>query len=318
MQTAPSATNQFQAPASEAGRRARRLFASINIGISHVATLVAVVVAWRYGVHPGHLLVAAGMFVLTAAVGVEVGFHRYFSHRAFDAGPALRWALAVLGCMAGQGSVIFWAGIHRRHHTHADSPGDPHSPYLHGTHFMGRVRGFWHAHVGWLLTGDDYKSSANAVDILRDPIVYGVSRRYGTWALVGLLLPAVAGALIERSAFGALQGLLWGGFVRVFAGQHFIWGVNSLGHTLGPRAFASKDHSRNSWLLALPSFGGSLHNNHHAFPSSASTSRRWWEPDLSGAIIKLFVLTGLASNPKRPGDLAIRKLSLARAKESAR
>src|SRR5690606_10816548 len=156
-------------------------------------------------------------FVLTTAVGVEVGFHRYFAHRSFDARPALRWLLAALGCMAGQGSVVFWAGVHRRHHACADAPGDPHSPHLHGSGLGGRLRGLWHAHLGWLLCGDDYRASANAVDLLKDPIVYGVSRRYAAWVAAGLAIPALAGAAIEPGWFGALQGLLWGGFVRILA-----------------------------------------------------------------------------------------------------
>lgn len=297
---------------NEAGRRIRKLFAFVTIGGTHAATLVAFVVAASYGVHPGHLVVAAALFVLTAAIGVEIGYHRLFAHHAFDTGPIVRSVFAVLGSMAGQGSVVFWAGVHRVHHAHTDTVGDPHSPHLHQGGFWGKLGGIWHAHVGWLFTGQDYNACGNAGNLLRDPVVYGVSRRYIQWVLVGLAIPTLIGALIERSAFGALQGLLWGGFVRTFAGQHFVWGVNSIGHVLGPRGFASQDHSRNSRLLALPSFGGSLHNNHHAFPSAASTSRYWWELDPSGWIIHLLVALKLASNPKRPSDRAVLKLALAR------
>lgn len=77
---------------------------------------------------------------------------------------------------------------------------------------------------------------------------------------------------IFDGAYGALEGLLWGGLLRVATVHHATWSVNSLCHLIGTRPFGSRDDSRNLGVLALPTLGGAGHNNHHAFPASATTS----------------------------------------------
>ena len=64
---------------------------------------------------------------------MTVGFHRYFTHRAFKATRALRVALAIVGSMALQGPITHWVADHRRHHAFSDRDGDPHSPWAFGT-----------------------------------------------------------------------------------------------------------------------------------------------------------------------------------------
>ena len=88
-----------------------------------------------------------GLYVFTA-LGVTLGYHRMFTHRAFESSRAFRAIVAVLGSMAMQGTVITWVADHRKHHTFTDQDGDPHSPHLSGPGFWGGVKGLWHAHVG--------------------------------------------------------------------------------------------------------------------------------------------------------------------------
>jgi stearoyl-CoA desaturase (delta-9 desaturase) len=104
---------------------------------------------------------------------------------------------------------------------------------------------------------------------------------------------------------GWWRGLLWGGFVRIFVLDHVTWAVNSIGHVTGRRPYLRQDHSGNVAWLALPSFGGGWHNNHHAFPASARTDHRWYQIDLSGVFIEALALVGLAqqvNRPKRPSQ----------------
>src|ERR1700758_2945629 len=110
-----------------------------TIVIPFLGVLAAACLAWSHGAGASEIAACAIMYVLTF-VGVEVGFHRHFAHRSFLAVHPLRIILAGLGSMALQGSVIWWAGVHRVHHAHADRSGDPHSP----------LEGLLYAHVGWL------------------------------------------------------------------------------------------------------------------------------------------------------------------------
>jgi stearoyl-CoA desaturase (Delta-9 desaturase) len=86
------------------------------------------------------------MWALTG-IGITVGYHRLFTHRAFTAPAAVRVMLAFLGALAGKGPAVSWAAIHRRHHELRDQPGDLHSPNLHGKTLGGRLKGLLqHAH----------------------------------------------------------------------------------------------------------------------------------------------------------------------------
>jgi stearoyl-CoA desaturase (delta-9 desaturase) len=99
---------------------------------------------------------------------------------------------------------------------------------------------------------------------------------------------------------GVLGGLLWGGLVRIAALDHMTWAVNSIGHTLGSQPFRSGDQSRNVAWLALPTMGGAWHNNHHAFPSSATLDFKFYQIDGSGIFVRVLSTLGLASKLNRP------------------
>jgi stearoyl-CoA desaturase (delta-9 desaturase) len=108
---------------------------------------VAIGVACARGVEP----VAVALFLLfygAAAVGICVGYHRYFTHRGFRAGPVVRATLACLGATAGQGPLAYWVALHREHHEHSDRAGDPHSPHVSKLAPLHGWAGFWHAHMG--------------------------------------------------------------------------------------------------------------------------------------------------------------------------
>ena len=105
------------------------------------------------------------------------------------------------------------------------------------------------------------------------------------------------------------MGLLWGGLVRLFVAHHTTWATNSLSHVIGSRPFATRDNSRNNFLLALLTLGDGWHNNHHAFPVSAAHGFEWWQIDINKWLLQLLALCGLAWDiRRRPADaLALRK-----------
>lgn len=240
-----------------------------------------------------------GMFFITA-VGIEVGYHRHFSHRSFQTSTAVSVALAILGSMAAQGPVMYWVVLHRRHHEYSDQPNDPHSPNLHGQAFIGRIRGLWHSHIGWMFDHEVPNPIYYSPEIVRDVTLSKVNRLYFVWVALGLTIPAVLGGLLSGSWYGAWSGFLWGGAVRLLVGEHLIWTINSVVHVFGSRPFKTRDNSRNLLWLAIPTVGGAWHNNHHAFPNSAITGLRWWQLDIGGLLVRLLAALGLVWNVNKP------------------
>jgi stearoyl-CoA desaturase (Delta-9 desaturase) len=271
-----------------------------NVGavvLPFAAFLAAITLAWNQVIGWTDLAILGVMYFLTA-FAITAGFHRLFTHRAFDSPRTVRYAFAALGSMAVQGPVISWVADHRKHHAFADDDGDPHSPHVgHGDGVVGVLRGLWHAHVGWLVREQGRADRRRfAPDLLEDPGMRWIDRNFEWLVAAGLVIPAAAGFLVTGTLAGAVTGLLWGGLVRVFLVHHVTWSVNSICHFLGTRRFVTEDESRNVAWLALPSLGESWHHNHHAFPRSADNALRWWQVDISGLVIRAMARAGLARN----------------------
>ena len=240
------------------------------------------------------VVVFAIMYMATG-LGITVGFHRYFTHRSFKTSKPVRAVLAVLGSAAIEGPVISWVADHRKHHTFADQEGDPHSPHVdHGVGWRGAFKGLLHAHVGWLFIHTQRGLRRRyARDLVDDPVVSFVDRKFFVWAVGGLLLAFALGWAIGGSLYAGLTGLLWGGAVRMLVVHHVTFSINSLCHFFGRRRFDTDDESRNLLWLAPFSFGESWHNNHHAFPTSAEHGLRKWELDPSALLIRALEKVGL-------------------------
>jgi stearoyl-CoA desaturase (Delta-9 desaturase) len=250
--------------------------------------------AWANLLHWSDVAVFAIMYVVTG-LGITVGFHRYFTHRSFKTSRSLRVIFAVLGSAAIEGPVISWVADHRKHHRFSDREGDPHSPHVgHGGGWKGALSGLAHAHLGWLFIHTERGAKCRyAPDLLKDPIVNFVDRTFIWWALGGFAMSFGLGWAIGGTWLAALTGLLWGGGVRMLVVHHVTYSINSLCHFFGRRRFTTPDHSRNLLWLAIPSFGESWHNNHHAFPTSAFHGLRRWEVDPSALVIRALEAAGL-------------------------
>jgi stearoyl-CoA desaturase (Delta-9 desaturase) len=250
--------------------------------------------AWADLLHWSDVAVFVVMYIATG-MGVTVGFHRYFTHRSFKTSRPMRAILAVLGSAAIEGPVISWVADHRKHHRFSDREGDPHSPHVgHGGGWRGALAGLAHAHMGWLFIHTERGAKSRyAPDLLKDPIVRFADRTFLAWALAGLAMAFGLGWAIGGTLLAALTGLLWGGGVRMLVVHHVTYSINSLCHFFGRRRFTTHDHSRNLLWLAIPSFGESWHNNHHAFPTSAFHGLRRWEIDPSALVIRALEAVGL-------------------------
>jgi stearoyl-CoA desaturase (delta-9 desaturase) len=285
------------APPTERLSLAGRVATFLGITVPFLAIGAGVALFWGWGFSWVHLGLLLGMYGLTA-VGITVGFHRLFTHRSFEAHPAVRFVLAALGSMAVQGNLLKWVALHRKHHQHSDQPGDPHTPHHSGGGVIGLVRGAWHSHVGWAFDADPKDLPRYVKDLSRSRSLRVASALFPLWVVLGLAIPTALGGLLTWSWAGCLLGLIWGGLVRVFLVHHVTWSVNSACHLWGARPHESGDHSRNNVLFGVLALGEGWHNNHHAFPTSARHGLRWWQIDVSYWVIRALAAVGLAWDVK--------------------
>jgi len=279
---------------------------AFGVGVPFFSLFFAIYLAWGHGVGIMEIALMLGMYSFTI-LGITVGFHRMFTHRAYEAKPIVRAVVAIAGSMAGQGPLIEWCALHRRHHQHSDRDGDPHSPHLHGEGIGGMMRGMFHAHFGWLFSREPEGLARCVPDLIGDPMLAFVDRLFWLWFLLGWIIPGLIAAAFGHTWTSFLSGVLWGGLVRTSLLHHVTWSINSVCHIWGSRPFRSHDESRNNVFFGVLGFGEGWHNNHHAFPTSARHGLRWWEFDASYWIIRGLELFGLAWKVKVPAADALRR-----------
>lgn len=276
----------------------------IAIIVPFLGLLSACLFFWGRGFTWADFGLLIGMY-LTTALGISVGYHRLFTHRAFKTNGVVKVIFAILGSMAMEGPILRWVATHRRHHQYSDHDEDPHSPHLHGEGFFGVIRGLWHAHVGWIMEPDAPNLTRYVNDLIQDKVVRRVSGLWSLWAILGLAVPTLVGGLVGHSWTGAFCGFLWGGLARIFLVHHVTWSINSVCHLWGSQPYKSHDESRNNPIFGLLALGEGWHNNHHAFPTSAKHGLRWWQFDASYLVIWMLERLGLAWDVKVPAPHAM-------------
>ena len=246
--------------------------------VVHLACFAAI---WT-GVTAEALAIGIGLYWLRI-FAIGAGYHRYFSHRAYETSRAFQFILAAMAQTTAQKSVLWWAANHRDHHLHSDTELDVHSP----RHF-----GFVYSHVGWIFSRrQEMTNFARVADLAQYPELMWLHRYE--------LAPPTALALLCFAVAG-WPGLIVGFFWSTVAVYHATFCINSLAHLAGRRRYITGDDSRNNWLLAIFTMGEGWHNNHHAYQSSARQGFRWWEYDPTFYLLRLFERLGLVWKLKRP------------------
>jgi len=251
--------------------------------IAMIGFHVGAVAAFFY-IDIGAMLAAVALWIVAGMFGIGMGYHRLLTHRGYKTPRWVEYFLTLCGALALEGGPIFWVATHRIHHQKSDQEGDPHTPR----------EGTWWAHMGWILFGDGLHHDASTLnryvpDLSRDRFHVWLSQwHWLTNVVVGLVL----------LAFGGIPYVLLGIFFRTTFGLHCTWLVNSATHMWGSRRFETRDDSRNSWWVALLTFGEGWHNNHHAHPVSARHGLAWYEFDVSWITLKLFDAVGIVRDVK--------------------
>ena len=273
--------------------------------ISLLAVIAAPIYLWHHGMD-GFLLGMFVFYVLATGMSITLGYHRLFSHLSFKAKWPVRLFTLVFGACAFENSVINWASDHRRHHKHTDHEDDPYDI----------SRGFFWAHIGWIL----FKTLPeppidNVADLRKDKLVMWQAKWDKVIALtIGLLLPAGLGYL-HSGPTGALGGFLIAGVLRVFVVQQCTFFINSLCHTIGSQPYSTKCSARDSFVMSLVTFGEGYHNYHHEFQHDYRNGVKPWNFDPTKWAIWCLSKVGLASNLRR---VAHEKILLAELQEARR
>jgi stearoyl-CoA desaturase (delta-9 desaturase) len=275
--------------------RAKRVdvAARIDHGVNWPTTI------WLIVVHAGALLapftftwqalvVTLVLHWFAGGIGICLGFHRLLTHGSFQTYPIVKYFLATIGMMGGEGSAIDWVANHRKHHALSDQDGDPHSPR----------DGSWWSHAAWIsyeLSPNGYRSHIKhwAPDLSKDPVMRFLAKFFIPIHFLTAALLFGFGYMIGGSSMGTSM-VVWGLFVRMVAVMHSTWFVNSASHMFGYRNYETTDDSGNVWWVALVTYGEGWHNNHHAYPRMALHGHKWWEFDMTYTTIRLMKLFGLA------------------------
>ena len=157
----------------------------LNIAVFVVTTIVAIVGIPLWATYVGigwtEVITAVVLFFFTG-MSITTGYHRLWSHKAFQAHPIVKIVLAIGGAMALQNSILHWCSDHRVHHRHVDKNDvDPYSA----------KRGFWFSHIGWMLReyqSTRYSDYSNCKDLQKDKVVMWQHKYYLPIVLVANFL----------------------------------------------------------------------------------------------------------------------------------
>lgn len=262
-----------------------------------LVTLTAVpVYLWHYGLSWFHAGLFLLFFILTGQ-SITMGYHRLFSHHAFQASWPVRLLTLIFGAAAFENSALTWCADHRQHHKHTDHEEDPYDI----------SKGFFHAHMGWIMFKlGEPPSFACVPDLERDPLVRWQHKYYVVIGVVaGFVLPAVLG-WFWGGAEAALGAFLIAGVARTVFVHHSTFFINSLCHTLGTQPYSDRCTARDSWFMAFFTFGEGYHNFHHAFQHDYRNGVKAWQFDPTKWTIWLLSKVGMASQLRRVPEERIR------------
>lgn len=247
-----------------------------------------------YGFEWFDLLLFLVMWAATA-MSITAGYHRYFSHRTYEARLPLKLFYLLFGAATFQNSALVWSTDHRTHHRYVDQEKDPYNIN----------KGFFWAHMGWMFFKPlkDYDFE-NVPDLRKDKWVI-FQHRYYLWVsiLMGFGFPTFIGFLFDRP----LAGFFWGGLFRIVFTHHLTFLINSAAHVMGSRPYSKETTARDSWLLSFFTFGEGFHNFHHAFASDYRNGVRWFQWDPSKWMIWSMRWVGMTSKLKRVPTEMIRR-----------
>jgi stearoyl-CoA desaturase (delta-9 desaturase) len=266
-------------------RRVRWLGLIFFLVINVVGVVGTPLYIYYHGVTASELVLFFGACFLTG-MSITIGYHRLFTHRSFSASPVVRFLLLFFGAAAFEESALKWSSQHRQHHRFTDTAHDPY----------GVNRGFWHAHIGWILFWRHRTNYDNVKDLRRSRLVSHQHDHHAFWSVgSGIVLPM----LIAWAIGHPLGGFIMAVCLRLTIVLHSSFFVNSFAHTFGKTTYDGSQSARDNWVGALLTNGEGFHNFHHRFPADYRNGVLWYHWDPSKWCIYLMSRLGLAWDLRR-------------------
>ncbi len=231
-----------------------------------------------------------GVYAFLTSIAMTAGYHRLFSHKAYKASFIVRFFMVMLGSAGFLGSALEFATDHRDHHRYADTEKDLYSIN----------KGFWYAHIGWILYLDLSKRDySNVKDLTSSALMRFQHKHFTAVAtFMGFVFPMLIAALWGN----ALAGLIIVGCLRMVMNHHSTFFINSLCHWSGKQTYSEDLSARDNWLTALVTMGEGFHNFHHQFPLDYRNGIRYFHYDPTKWLIYGLSKIGLASHLRRVSD----------------
>ncbi|HTL47102.1 MAG TPA: acyl-CoA desaturase [Verrucomicrobiae bacterium] len=260
-----------------------------NILFIGANTLVALIGGpwyyFRYGLSASEITLMV-FFIYATGFGITAGYHRLYTHQTYKAHPVVHFFMLFFGAAAFQQSALAWTSQHRNHHQYVDTDADPYNI----------KKGFFWAHMGWLIFGKFDFFYDNVDDLIRSKLIMHQARHYVLWGVVaGIVTPVAIGALTGH----ALGAFIFSVCFRITFVYHSTWCINSVCHMFGKTTYDADSSSRDNWMVAVVALGEGYHNFHHRFPSDYRNGVRWYQPDFSKWLIFTLEKLGLVWNVKR-------------------
>jgi len=260
-----------------------------NTSFLVLSPLFAIALSWVYfynnGINLGQIILAVIFYFITG-MSITGGYHRLIAHRAYKASSFVKFLYLCFGAATFENSALKWCTDHRVHHRHVDETEDPYNI----------KKGFFWAHIGWIFFKEPNIEGDYPKDLTNDKLIMWQHNNYYILAIFfGLVLPTFIGHLMGS----ALGGLALAGVTRIVFVHHCTFFINSLCHIVGSRPYTDTNTARDSFIMAILSYGEGYHNYHHYFPSDYRNGVRWYHFDPTKWLIKSLSLIGLTNNLKK-------------------
>ncbi|XP_050052410.2 acyl-CoA desaturase-like [Dermacentor andersoni] len=293
----PSATSETTSVVAKPNREAAPKSYKIEMVWWNVFKISLIHVIGIYGIYEMYYSkwqthVFGNIILIFSGISVTAGAHRLWCHRAYKAKMPLRIFLMIFNCVAAQNDLYEWVRDHRVHHKYSETDADPHNVN----------RGFFFAHVGWLLCRKhpdvtEKGKHIDCSDIMRDPVARFQKQYYMRLVLLfSFILPTVLPAWLWGESY-------WNAFctatmLRLILSLNFTWSVNSFAHLWGNKPFDKSISPTEAPWVSFVAVGEGFHNFHHTFPWDYSTSELGWKLNMSTMFIDIMAKLGQAYDLK--------------------
>ncbi|MBY0516250.1 MAG: fatty acid desaturase [Bacteriovoracaceae bacterium] len=236
-------------------------------------------------------LLSGIFFYIITGLSITAGYHRLFSHKAYEAHPLVKLFFLCFGAAAFQNSIYKWGSDHRLHHSKVDTESDPYNIN----------EGFFYAHIGWIFLKENSQMNEQyGRDFEKDALVMWQHKYYIPIALFfGMILPTLVAGLFFHSYLG---GFAVGALCKLVMIHHCTFFINSLCHYVGSTPYTKSNTARDSWYMAYLTFGEGYHNFHHYFQADYRNGVRWYQFDPTKWLVKTLEAIKLASKLKITPD----------------